>query len=57
MRDRAFPDSIGFSIAALDTDPRARPVMNIFVGFKAPWFDITDALPRYDEVPPPDAES
>ncbi len=56
MRDRAFPDTIGFSIAALDTNPATGPVMNIFVGSKAPWFDITDALPSYHEVPPHDAE-
>ena len=25
---------------------------NIFVAHKAPWFDITDALPRHDDYPP-----
>jgi hypothetical protein len=29
-----------------------RPSMHIFVGSKAPWFEITDTLPRYEEGPP-----
>lgn len=32
--------------------PAIRPSMHIFVGSKAPWHDITDALPRYDTLPP-----
>jgi len=24
----------------------------VFVGSKAPWYEITDALPRYRESPP-----
>jgi hypothetical protein len=27
--------------------PTIRPTMHIFVGSKAPWFTITDALPQY----------
>jgi len=34
-----------------DTDPAARPREHIFVGSKAPWHDIADALPRFDEWP------
>jgi hypothetical protein len=36
----------------LDDDPGVRPVVNIFAGFKAPWFDITDSLPQFHEFPP-----
>jgi hypothetical protein len=36
----------------LDDDPAIRPQLHIFVGSKAPWFSITDSLPRYDEMPP-----
>jgi hypothetical protein len=36
----------------LDTDPHIRPLANIFVASKAPWFDITDGLPQYAEAPP-----
>ncbi len=51
MRDRAFPDVIAFSIAVLDTNPTAGPVLNQFVEFKAPWFEISDGLPSYEGVP------
>ena len=37
----------------LDTDPMMRPMANIFVASKAPWFEITDAYPQYAELPPP----
>lgn len=39
-------------VAALDTDPGVRPMAHIFVASKAPWFEITDALPQYPEAPP-----
>jgi hypothetical protein len=29
--------------------PSIRPTHHIFVGSKAPWFDITDTLPQYQE--------
>jgi hypothetical protein len=31
----------------LDDDPGSRPLRHIFVGSKAPWFQITDDLPRF----------
>jgi hypothetical protein len=31
--------------------PAIRPAMHIFVGSKAPWFDITDNLPRFEGFP------
>jgi hypothetical protein len=37
----------------LDSDPGARPTAHIYVGSKAPWFEITDDLPRHEESPPP----
>jgi hypothetical protein len=33
-------------------DPGVRPVAHIFVASKAPWFEIRDALPRFDAYPP-----
>ncbi len=36
----------------LDEDPGTRPQAHIFVGSKAPWVEITDDLPRFDEYPP-----
>jgi hypothetical protein len=46
------PDEYGLPLGCLDTDPGVRPVMHVFVGSKAPWFEIIDALPRYREFPP-----
>jgi len=36
----------------LDDSPGMEPMAHIFVGSKAPWFEITDALPQFDEYPP-----
>ena len=35
-----------------DDDPGMRPREHIFVGSKAPWFEITDALPQSAQWPP-----
>ena len=37
-------------------DPGLRPVAHIFVGSKAPWHEITDDLPQFDEWPPATSE-
>ena len=37
---------------ALDTDPGMRPIAHIFVGSKAPWFEITDSVPQMEGAPP-----
>lgn len=37
---------------SLDNDPGVRPIVHIFVGSKAPWFDISDSLPQFAEFPP-----
>lgn len=38
-------------LGTLDDDPGIRPSSHIFVGSKAPWFDITDQLPQFKEFP------
>jgi hypothetical protein len=38
----------------LDDDPGVRPTVHIHAASKAPWFDITDALPQFDGFPPDD---
>jgi hypothetical protein len=51
-----FPRTLsqyGISLAILD-DPPVRPASHVFVGSKAPWFEITDDLPQYAEHGPPD---
>jgi hypothetical protein len=42
----------GLPLGALDDDPNIRPALHIFVGSKAPWHEITDDLPQYQELPP-----
>jgi hypothetical protein len=37
------------AMGSLADDPTIRPTDHIFVGSKAPWFEITDDLPRADE--------
>ena len=38
-------------LGTLDADPGGRAVAHVWVGSKAPWFEITDTLPRFDEAP------
>lgn len=46
------PEHVGLPIGGLEQDPGQRPLMNIYVKYKAPWYVITDGLPQYDEEPP-----
>jgi hypothetical protein len=39
-------------LGSLDDDPGRGPEHHIFVGSKAPWFEITDGLPQYTEASP-----
>jgi hypothetical protein len=39
-------------MGGLDDDPGVRPTAHIFVGSRAPWFEITGDLPQYPEYPP-----
>ena len=47
----ADPSSLGLPLGALDDDPLVRPALHVFVGSRAPWHTITDALPQFDTVP------
>ena len=38
-------------LGALDEDPGSRAVDNIYVNYKAPWYEITDGLPVFEEGP------
>jgi hypothetical protein len=40
------------ALGSVDGDPGVRSGANIFVASKAPWFDIHDGLPQFDEYPP-----
>ena len=39
-------------VGTLDDDPGVRPLAHIFVASKAPWVEIADDLPQFDEFPP-----
>ena len=51
VRDGVF---VHVAMGTLVDNPAIRPMAHIFVGSKAPWHTITDALPQYEEhvVPP-----
>jgi hypothetical protein len=45
------PQSTVVTLGTIDGDPRARPARHVFVASKAPWYDITDALPQFKIYP------
>jgi hypothetical protein len=40
---------VHIAFGSLVDEPSLRPTKHIFVGSKAPWFDITDDLPQFEE--------
>ena len=46
------PEVFGLPLGALNEDPQIKPTLHVFVGNKAPWYEITDSLPQYEELPP-----
>ena len=38
------------ALGSLEDEPSIRPTEHIFVGSKAPWFEITDDLPQSEEL-------
>ncbi len=45
------PSYIGLPLGGLEQDPGNRPIMNIFADSKAPWYEITDDLPCFNQWP------
>ena len=43
------------TMGTLVDDPTIRPMFHIFVGSKAPWHEIADALPQHAGFPPAEA--
>jgi hypothetical protein len=41
-----------FPYGTLIDEPTLKPTHHIFVGSKAPWYEIHDDLPQHDERPP-----
>jgi hypothetical protein len=46
------PKVLGLALGVLDDDPINRPIGHVYVASKAPWHEITDALPQFNELPP-----
>jgi hypothetical protein len=46
---RDHPDELGLPLGTLDDDPGVRPSAHVWVDSKAPWWEITDALPQYSQ--------
>jgi len=44
------PDVLSFALGTLDDDPKVKATRHVYVGSKAPWFDISDDLPQQREV-------
>jgi hypothetical protein len=48
VREGAY---VHVAMGSLVDAPGIRPSKHIFVGSRAPWFEITDDLPQFDEYP------
>ena len=46
VREGAY---VHLALGSLVDDPTIRPSHHIFVGSKAPWYEITDDLPQFEE--------
>ena len=44
------------ALGAVTGDPAVRPEAHIFAGSKAPWHEVTDDLPQFEEWPPTASE-
>jgi hypothetical protein len=45
-------DEVIVRVGSLDDDPGGRPLVHIWTGQRAPWYEITDALPQFPAAPP-----
>jgi len=47
----ASAERFGLALGTVDGDPGVRPGLHIFVASKAPWYEITDDVPRHPTSP------
>jgi hypothetical protein len=47
--DRVIGERAHVAYGPLEDEPTLKPTAHIFVGSKAPWYEITDDLPQHDE--------
>jgi hypothetical protein len=45
-RRESEPEIVRIRLGLLDADPERRPLAHVWVSEKAPWYEITDDLPR-----------
>jgi hypothetical protein len=45
------PSTLVITLGTLDGDPGVRPSRHVFVDSKAPWYELTDDLPRFRIYP------
>lgn len=45
-------ESRGLPAGTLDDDPGLKPIVHIYTGSMAPWYTITDELPKFEEQAP-----
>ena len=45
------PDGIVITLGTLDVDPQIKPVRQVFVQSKAPWYEIDDRIPVFKVYP------
>ena len=46
-----YEGKIRVPYGTLIDDPALKPTAHLYVGSKAPWYEILDSLPQYDEDP------
>jgi hypothetical protein len=51
-RVSAARNIVSVPAGSLDSEPGIEPAGHIYVGSKAPWFEITGDLPQFAEMPP-----
>ncbi|NKC49576.1 GFA family protein [Ochrobactrum anthropi ATCC 49188] len=49
---RSRGEYVHVNYGVLAEEPKLKPSAHIFVGSKAPWYDILDDLPQFEENPP-----
>jgi hypothetical protein len=55
-RRTSEPELHRLRLGLLDGDPGRRPLAHVWAGSKAPWYEITDSLPRFEAGLPPAQE-
>jgi hypothetical protein len=50
--DKPQKGLVHIRLGTLVDEPSLKPQAHVFVGSKAPWYEITDTLPQFDGIPP-----